>query len=97
MDFDNNTPAKGDILIVDDDLSNLNTLSSMLTTEGYEVRGVPAGQMALTVIQNKPPELILLDVKMPGMDGLPGPQRKAERSGDKSMVNPLTLMDSISR
>jgi len=41
----------------------------MLTTEGYEVRGVPDEQMALTVIENKPPELILLDVKMPGMDG----------------------------
>ena len=60
---------KGDILIVDDDLPSLSTLSSMLTTEGYEVRGVPDGQMALTVIKNKPPELILLDVKMPGMNG----------------------------
>jgi PAS domain S-box-containing protein len=60
---------KGDILIVDDDLPSLSTLSSMLTTEGYEVRGVPDGQMALTVIDNKPPELILLDIKMPGMDG----------------------------
>ena len=42
---------KGDILIVDDDLPSLNTLSSMLTTEGYEVRGVPDGQMAFTVIE----------------------------------------------
>jgi len=38
----------------------------MLTTEGYEVRGVPDEQMALTVIENKPPELILLDIKMSG-------------------------------
>jgi PAS domain S-box-containing protein len=60
---------KGDILVVDDDLPSLNTLSSMLTMEGYEVRGVPDGQMALTVIENRPPELILLDIKMPGMDG----------------------------
>lgn len=69
MNPDNNTPVKGDILIVDDDLPTLNTLSSMLTAEGYEVRDVPDGQMALTAIENKPPELILLDVKMPGMDG----------------------------
>jgi len=60
---------RGDILIVDDDLPGLNTLSSMLTNQGYEVRGVPDGPMALTVIDSKPPELVLLDVKMPGMDG----------------------------
>jgi len=60
---------RGDILIVDDDLSGLNTLSSILTNQGYEVRGVPDGPMALTVIDSKPPELVLLDVKMPGMDG----------------------------
>jgi len=52
MNQNDNTPVKGDILIVDDDLPILNTLSSMLTTEEYEVRGVPDGQMALTVIQN---------------------------------------------
>ncbi len=53
MNQDNNTPVKGDILIVDDDLPSLSTPSSMLTTEGYEVRDVPDGQMALTVIENK--------------------------------------------
>jgi len=69
MDFDNDTPAKGDILVVDDDLSSLSTLSSMLNSEGYEVRGVTDGPMALTVTENKPPELILLDIRMPDMDG----------------------------
>ena len=60
---------RGDILIVDDDLSSLNILTSMLTAEGYEVRGVPDGSMALTVIETQPPELVLLDIQMPGMDG----------------------------
>ena len=55
---------KGDILIVDDDPLSLSTLSSMLTTEGYEVRGVPDGQTALTEIDNSPPDLILLDLRM---------------------------------
>ena len=41
----------------------------MLTNQGYEVRGVPDGPIALTVIETKPPELILLDAKMPGMNG----------------------------
>jgi PAS domain S-box-containing protein len=60
---------KGSILIVDDDLSSLNTLSSLLTNQGYDVRGVPDGPMALTVTNSNPPELVLLDVKLPGMDG----------------------------
>jgi len=60
---------RGDILIVDDDLPSLNILSTMLTNQGYEVRGVPDGSMALTVIDSKPPELVLLDVKMPGING----------------------------
>jgi PleD family two-component response regulator len=59
MNPDNKTPVKGDIPIVDDDLPSLSTLSSMLIEDRYEVRRVRDGQMALTVIENKPPELIL--------------------------------------
>ena len=61
---------KGDILIVDDDLLSRSTLSSMLTTEGYEVRNVPVEQSAFTVIENNPPELLLLDLKTPEINGL---------------------------
>lgn len=61
--------GKGDILIVDDTLPNLRVLSSMLTEQGYEVRGAPNGAMALMIIEAEPPDLILLDVNMPGMDG----------------------------
>ena len=84
---------KGDILIVDDDLPSLNTLSSMLTAEGYEVRGVPDGQMALTVVENKPPELILLDVRMPGMDGFEVcRQLKAD---EKSSTIPILFLSAL--
>ena len=69
MDNPQTRPHKGDILIVDDDLSNLKFLSAMLTAEGYEVRGVTDGPMALTAIKTQPPELIFLDIRMPGMDG----------------------------
>lgn len=61
--------GKGDILIVDDTLPNLRVLSSMLTEQGYEVRGAPNGSMALMIIEAEPPDLILLDINMPGMDG----------------------------
>ena len=42
---------------------------AMLTGEGYDFRGVQDGPMALTVIENKPPELILLDIRLPEMNG----------------------------
>ncbi len=60
---------KGDILIVDDMPVNLRLLSHMLTEQGYKVRSVISGQMALTAILAAPPDLVLLDVNMPGMNG----------------------------
>lgn len=60
---------RGDILIVDDTLPNLRYLQSLLTGRGYDVRGAPSGQMALMVARHAPPDLILLDIKMPDMDG----------------------------
>jgi signal transduction histidine kinase len=60
---------KGDILVVDDSLVNLRTLSAILTEQGYKVRGARDGAMALMIVQGKLPDLILLDVRMPIMDG----------------------------
>jgi diguanylate cyclase (GGDEF)-like protein len=61
--------AKADILVVDDTLANVQLLSRMLTEYGYKVRKVLNGQMALMGIQTAPPDLILLDVNMPEMNG----------------------------
>ena len=61
--------TKGDILIVDDTLENLQVLSSVLTEQRYKVRGVSSGPMALTAARSAPLDLILLDIKMPDMDG----------------------------
>ncbi|WP_421656321.1 diguanylate cyclase domain-containing protein [Leptothermofonsia sp. ETS-13] len=60
---------QGTILIVDDTLENLHLLSRILTRRGYEVRAVTSGEMALSSIQAAPPDLILLDICMPQMDG----------------------------
>ncbi len=60
---------KGDILIVDDTLDNLRLLSAMLTAQGYEVRSVTNGAIALIGMQAQPPDLVLLDINMPGMNG----------------------------
>ncbi|NET61428.1 MAG: response regulator, partial [Symploca sp. SIO2E6] len=60
---------KGKILVVDDQLNNHHLLSSILTEQGYEVRKAINGKMALMGVQTDPPDLILLDIKMPEMDG----------------------------
>jgi signal transduction histidine kinase/DNA-binding response OmpR family regulator len=58
-----------DILIVDDDPDSLELLGRFLNGHGYRVRPAPNGRHALKSIEAKRPDLVLLDVKMPGMDG----------------------------
>jgi len=57
------------ILIVDDTPANLNVLSTILTQQGYKVRPANNGEVALVVAQRATPDLILLDIQMPGMNG----------------------------
>lgn len=57
------------ILIVDDVPANLRLLSEILTTPGYRPRPVPSGSLALRAVECDPPDLVLLDVNMPEMDG----------------------------
>ena len=60
---------KKDILIVDDTPANLRLLSKMLSEQGYQVRPVPDGPLALAAVRAEPPDLILLDIMMPEMSG----------------------------
>ena len=57
------------ILIVDDIPANLQVLGAILKSEGYKVRPVPNGTLALQVAEKEKPDLILLDIMMPDMDG----------------------------
>ncbi|HEY9667687.1 MAG TPA: response regulator, partial [Coleofasciculaceae cyanobacterium] len=57
------------ILIVDDTLPSLRLLSNLLTEQGYKVRGILKGQKALSTARLAKPDLILLDIKMPDIDG----------------------------
>ncbi|MES2320267.1 MAG: response regulator [Pseudomonadota bacterium] len=59
----------GDILVVEDTPASLRLLTSLLSKAGYRVREAPDGELALWSARAQPPELILLDVRMPGMDG----------------------------
>jgi len=60
---------KGNILVVDDTPANLRLLSETLEDCGYEVRPAPDGPLALRAAAAEPPDLVLLDVSMPKMDG----------------------------
>ena len=57
------------ILIVDDVPANLRLLDHILRDKGYKVRPVPNGTLALQVAEKEKPDLILLDVMMPDIDG----------------------------
>ncbi len=60
----------GNILIVDDNTSNLKTLTDILNVTGYQVQSAIDGESALQKVKEKQPELILLDYKMAGMNGI---------------------------
>jgi len=62
-------PKNDYILVVDDTPHNLNLLITMLNRRGYSSHGVNDSLMALSVIQNEKPDLVLLDINMPNIDG----------------------------
>jgi signal transduction histidine kinase len=68
LDLETNT-SLGDILIIDDKLENIKFLSDFLSKQNYQVRKAINGQAALTAAKFLPPDLILLDINMPGMGG----------------------------
>lgn len=57
------------VLVVDDTPANLTLLSSILREGGYRVRPAPSGDLALRAAAAEPPDLVLLDISMPGLDG----------------------------
>jgi signal transduction histidine kinase len=63
------TPGTPNILVVDDTPANLTLLCDMLKTRGYRARPVPNGELALQAARAQQPDLFLLDISMPGMDG----------------------------
>jgi PAS domain S-box-containing protein len=71
MSTSNNHPLKGKgvILAVDDDRTSLKLLTAVLLTEGYDVLPAVSGEQALEAVAKTPPELILLDIVMPGING----------------------------
>ena len=67
------------ILVVDDEEPIRKTLRMALEYEGYDVSESSSGQEALALIEREPPDLVFLDIKMPGMDGLEVLEKLAEK------------------
>src|SRR5881628_3077138 len=68
------------ILIVDDEVPILNSLSKILEDEGYDVTVAKSGTEALKLVTTEPPDLLLLDIWMPEMDGLETLRRAREQA-----------------
>jgi putative two-component system response regulator len=65
----NNPGSSGSILAVDDQQVNLDLLIRLLSNHGYQVETAHDGEAALIAIERLPPDLVLLDVQLPGIDG----------------------------
>ncbi|MDT0544154.1 MULTISPECIES: response regulator transcription factor [Streptomyces] len=82
------------ILVVDDDPAVRDTLGRTLRTEGYAVDTAQDGLEALDRLEQGPPDLVLLDVMMPGLDGLTV-ARRIRAAGDTVPIMMVTARDSI--
>ncbi|MBW4563241.1 MAG: hybrid sensor histidine kinase/response regulator [Mojavia pulchra JT2-VF2] len=93
MNLNQNNNYKGNILVVDDTPDNLRLLSAMLTAQGYEVRKALNGKMALTACRIVLPDVILLDINMPDMDGYQVCQQL--KADDATSVVPVIFISAL--
>ena len=89
----------GCVLVVDDTIDNLRLISDLLAGHGYEVRAVTSGRQAVQAAEHDPPDLILLDVTMPEMDGFEVCRqlRSNERSKDIPVIFLTALNDTADK
>ncbi|WP_028584228.1 ATP-binding response regulator [Desulfogranum mediterraneum] len=85
----------GDILALDDIPANLQLLTDILTRAGYKVRPTKKPHMAIEAAQARPPDLILLDVKMPEMDGFEVCRRLKEDQRTREI--PIIFVTALQR
>jgi len=84
------------ILVVDDDTSILDTVTAILVAEGYQVMAAGGGEEALALVRSWHPTLVLLDMRMPVMDGW-AVARSLRESGSKVPIVVMTAAESARR
>lgn len=82
------------ILVVDDQAANIMLIETILAPQGYEIISASDGERALELVTAKPPDLILLDVMMPGMDGYDVCARLKE--DERTRLIPIVMVTSLS-
>ena len=76
-----------DILVIDDDPAMVMMISELLEDQGHSVRSAPDGIAGLEAIAKEPPDLVVIDMNMPGMDGYKVLEKL--RSNEKTMTLPV--------
>jgi DNA-binding NtrC family response regulator len=84
---------KGNLLVIDDDLNTRQTMDVFFSRHGYEVRCAPNGETGLMFAHEDPPELILLDIRLPDMDGFQVCRRLKE--GQKTSHIPVIFISGL--
>jgi len=79
----------GKILIVEDDLESLKLLGLMLQSRGYQIVAAQHGAQALSKAESESPDLVLLDVMLPGMDGYEVARRL--RANERTAAIPMKM------
>lgn len=85
--------GQASILVVDDDFRNTELLKTYLTSIGYEVMTAGNGEQALEIVAVQPPDLILLDVMMPGLNGLEVCSRLKGR--EETRLIPIVMVTAL--
>jgi PAS domain S-box-containing protein len=86
--------SENEILIVEDTVASLKLLTDILNTAGYKVRPASDGELALRSISAKRPSLILLDIRMPGIDGYEVCRRL--KADERTKDIPIIFISSLS-
>ena len=87
------------VLVVEDTIENLRLLSELLGAQGYEVRAVTNGRQAIQAVEREPPDLILLDINMPELNGYEVCRhlKAQERSKDVPVIFITALTDTVDK
>lgn len=96
MERNEKSSAKLEILVVDDNYLNLNLLLAFMEEGGYHARSASSGEMALEEIEEKPPFLVLLDIRLTGIDGFEVCRRlKSKKETSKIPVILISGLEDI--
>ncbi|HEV3226434.1 MAG TPA: response regulator transcription factor [Acidimicrobiales bacterium] len=88
------TPVRPQVLVVDDEASIVDAVATALRYEGFDVREAVTGRAALSAAQEDPPDLVVLDVMLPDLDGIEV-TRRLRADGIRVPVLFLTARDSV--